>query len=104
MGQVPMQKSGETQGGTCFYCIKVYCACFRSVGQNTFISYSKSLDERGLQLHIQTVKVSIKFIIDRGGNRSVKLDWEKIEDGGGGTPKSRSPGRMREFVWGVGRG
>ncbi len=45
----PPNHKGETQGNTCYYCVKVFCALFRDVGNTTITTYQKSLTEAALK-------------------------------------------------------
>ena len=77
----PCNAKGETQGNQCHYCVKVFCARFRCVGQTTIATYAKSLDDTKLKLHIGLVKKVIQCLIGKGGgDRRVTIDWEKLDD------------------------
>lgn len=78
----PCSPKGETVGAYCGYCVKVFCAKFRLIGSTTISSYGQQLDERKLNLHISMVKLTVKSMVDKGGNRKAHVDWDGIQERG----------------------
>jgi len=76
----PCNSKGETMGQFCYYCVKVFCALFRSVPGMTLSNYQKSLDDVKLKLHVNMVNCVVKKITESGGNRRAVMDWDTVED------------------------
>ncbi len=78
-GYPPHSETGQTQGGTCGFCCRIYASRIRP--QKISLSdYKASLgrDEKMLNAHQTMITTVIDTIPERGLVRNARLDWEQI--------------------------
>jgi hypothetical protein len=76
----PQDKNGKTMGSYCGYCVKIFNARIKH-RKLTMVAWEAELgaNEEGLKKHIALVDVCIQKLVENGGKRSFRLNWEGVE-------------------------